>query len=294
MIINQANLADLFTAFRAQFKQGFESFQQQSLWMRLATLVPSSTRDNHYAWLGQWPQLREWIGDRHIKGLAAHDYRIVNRKFEGTIEVSRDDIEDDQYGVYSTQANGMGLASAQHPDELIFELLKTAFAALAYDGKAFFATDHPVGEGTASNSGGGAGTAWYLLDTTKPLKPLIFQKRRDYEFKMMTKPDDEAVFMRDAYRYGVDARVNVGFGFWQQAYGSKQTLDKNAYAAAGEAMMALKSDEGRPLGIKPNLLVVPPSLRGEGLEILNAERDAAGATNVYKGTAELLVVPWLA
>lgn len=294
LIINQANLADLFTAFRAQFKQGFEAFQKQSMWGRIATRVPSSTRDNHYAWLGQWPQLRKWIGDRQLKGLAAHDYRIVNEKFESTIEVPRDDIEDDQFGIYSTQANGMGLAAAQHPDELIFALLLGAFAELGYDGKPYFATDHPVGEGVASNNGGGGGTPWFLFDTMKPLKPLIFQVRREYEFKMMTKPDDEAVFMRDAYRYGVDARVNVGFGFWQLGYGSKQTLDKNAYAAAGEAMMSLKSDEGRPLGVVPNLLVVPPTLRGEALEILNAERDAAGATNVYKGTAELLVVPWLA
>ncbi|HEX9844038.1 MAG TPA: Mu-like prophage major head subunit gpT family protein [bacterium] len=294
MIINQANLADLFTAFRVQFKQGFEGFQQQSLWQRIATRVPSSTRDNHYAWLGQWPQLREWIGDRHLKGLAAHDYRIVNRKFESTIEVPRDDIEDDQFGIYSMQANGMGLAAAQHPDELIFALLLNGFTELSYDGKAFFATDHPVGEGTASNSGGGGGTPWFLFDAMKALKPMIFQVRRDYDFKMMTRPDDENVFMRDTYRYGVDARVNVGFAFWQQAYGSKQTLDKNAYAAAREGMMGLKSDEGRPLGIKPNVLVVPPALEGEALEILNAERDAAGATNVYKGTAELVVVPWLA
>jgi phage major head subunit gpT-like protein len=44
----------------------------------------------------------------------------------------------------------------------------------------------------------------------------------------------------------------------------------------------------------PRLLIVPPALEAAGLEILNAERDAAGATNVWRGTAELLVVPWLA
>jgi len=56
----------------------------------------------------------------------------------------------------------------------------------------------------------------------------------------------------------------------------------------------MKGDHGRPLGIMPNVLVVPPSLRENGLEILNAERDSGGATNVWRGTAELLVVPWLA
>jgi len=294
LIINQANLANLFTGFRANFQQGWQSFQDQSTWQRLATLVPSSTRENHYAWLGQWPELREWIGDRHIKGLESHDYRIVNRKFESTIEVPRDDIDDDNYGVFAPLFSGMGQAAAQHPDRLIYELLAAGFTSLCYDGQNFFDTDHPVGEGVVSNSGGGGGTAWFLLDTRKPLKPLIFQRRRDYNLQAMTRMEDENVFMRDSYRYGVDARVNVGFAFWQQAYGSQQTLDKAAYAAAREAMMGFKSDEGRPLGIMPNLLIVPPALEGEALEILNAERDAGGATNVYKGTAELLVVPWLA
>ena len=44
----------------------------------------------------------------------------------------------------------------------------------------------------------------------------------------------------------------------------------------------------------PTHLVVPPALREAGLAILNAERDAAGATNVWRGAATLLVVPWLA
>jgi phage major head subunit gpT-like protein len=294
LIVNQANLADLFTAFKTQFKEGFAAFQKESLQARLATRVPSSTRENHYAWLGQWPELREWIGDRHLKGLAAHDYRIANRKFESTVEIPRDDIEDDTYGVYSPVVNGMGFAASQHPDKLIFELLAAGFVELGYDGQAFFDTDHPVGAGVVSNTGGGGGTAWYLLDTGKPLKPLIYQVRREYDLKAMTDRGDEAVFMRDSYRYGVDARVNVGFGFWQQAYASKQTLDAAAYAAARAAMMSVKSDEGRPLGIMPRLLIVPPALEAAGLEILNAERDAAGATNVWRGTAELLVVPWLA
>jgi phage major head subunit gpT-like protein len=294
LIVNQANLADLFTAFNAKFREGFESFQKQSMWQRLATLVPSSTRENHYAWLGQWPELRKWVGDRVLKGLAAHDYRIVNEKFESTVEIPKDDIEDDTFGVFSPVVSGMGFAAAQHPDKLIFDLLKAAFTELCYDGQAFFDTDHPVGDGVVSNSGGGASTPWFLFDTGKPLKPLIFQKRREYDLKAMTDRLDEAVFMRDSFRYGVDARVNVGFGFWQLGYGSKQTLNKAAYAGAVQAMSEFKSDEGRPLGIMPNLLVVPPALREAGLEILNAERDAAGATNVWRGTAELLVVPWLA
>ena len=94
--------------------------------------------------------------------------------------------------------------------------------------------------------------------------------------------------------YGVDCRDNVGYGLWQLCWGSKQTLDAAHYKTARESMLGMKGDHGRPLGIRPTHLLVPPSLEGQALEILNAERNAAGATNVYKGTAQLLVCPWLA
>lgn len=45
--------------------------------------------------------MREWIGEREVQALAAYDYLIKNKKFEMTIGVPRDDIEDDKYGVYT-------------------------------------------------------------------------------------------------------------------------------------------------------------------------------------------------
>lgn len=291
IIINQTNLATLFTAFKAAFNTGFR--ESETYWNNVATLVPSTTKEEKYGWLGQFPRLREWVGDRHVKGMAAHDYSIRNKRYEATIGVPRDDLEDDTYGVYTPLMQEMGYAAATHPDELVFALLAAGFTTTCYDGQYFFDTDHPVGEGTVSNSGGGASNPWFLLDTRRPLKPLIFQRRRDYALRSMTDMNDEQVFNRDEYRYGVDARVNVGFGFWQQAYGSKQALDAAAYAAGREAMMAFKSDEGRPLGVRPNLLVCGPSNESEAKTILEAERDASGASNIYRNTAQLLVVPWL-
>lgn len=292
MIINQSNLTLLYQAFKTAFNTGFRTNEQQ--WGRIATLVPSSTKSEQYGWLGQFPKLREWIGDRQVKNMAASSYAITNKSFESTIGVNRDDIEDDQYGVYTPLFQEMGFAAATHPDEMVFALLAAGFTTNCYDGQFFFDSDHPVGTGVVSNSGGGAGTPWYLLDVRRPLKPLIFQRRKDYNMQILQDEKDEAVFMRKEYRYGVDARCNVGFGFWQQAYGSKQTLDATNYAAARTAMMSLKSDEGRPLGIKPNLLVVPPSLESAALTLLQAEKNANGADNIYRNTAELIVVPWLA
>ena len=145
-----------------------------------------------------------------------------------------------------------------------------------------------------SNFGGGAGTAWYLLDTSRAVKPIIWQPREDYEFVALTRPDDAHVFVLDQFLYGVRARVNAGFGLWQMAYASRQTLNAANSAAARAAMMSLRADGGRPLGIRPTVMIVPPSLEEAALGILNTEFGASGASNVWRGTAEVIVAPWLA
>lgn len=291
MIINQAALQAIYRSFKTIFEEAFQVVQTQ--YEKVAMVVPSSVREESYTWLGAFPRMREWVGERQIKNLELHSYTVKNKDWEATVEVDRNDIEDDAIGVYRPIMAELGRTAALHPDELVFGLLGQGFATACYDGQYFFDSDHPVGTGVVSNSGGGAGAAWFLLDTSKAVKPLIFQSRRTVEFTSKDRPEDENVFMRKKHLYGVDRRDNAGFGLWQLAYGSKQTLDATNYGAAREAMMAFKDSEGKPLYITPSLLVVPPSLEAEARALLLNERDAQGATNTWKGSAELLVAPWL-
>lgn len=292
MILNAAALANLTTGFKAAFNTGFRS-NLEIHWAKVATLVPSTTKTETYAWLGQFPRLREWLGDRQVKNLSQSSYTITNKKFESTIAVKRDDLDDDQYGVYSPLFQELGYSAATHPDELVFTLLAAGFATPCFDGQYFFDPNHPVAGGVVSNLGAGAGTPWFLLDTSRSLKPLIFQKRRDYKLTSLVNLEDPNVFLRDEYLYGVDARCNVGFGFWQMAYGSKAVLDAAGFNAAYAAMLAQKSDDGRPLGIRPTLLVVPPSLRDAANAVIKAERTANGATNTNQNAVDILICPWL-
>ena len=293
MLINRGTLDTLFTAFNAAFREGFG--QAPADHERFTMPVTSMTSTEEYAWLGQWPGLKEWVGERVLRGIADHEYSIKNRKFESTIEVDRDKIEDDQYGVYSPMFREAGYAAGAHPCELVYQALKDGFATNCFDGQFFFDADHPVGDGeTQSNDGGGSGDPWFLMDTKRMIKPIIHQVRRPYNLTRMDDLDDPNVFMRDQFLYGVDGRCNVGYGLWQLAYGSKQALTAANYAAAREAMQEYKADGGRPLGIMPNLLVVPPSLEQEAREILIAEKLANNASNVWRGSAEFVVSPWLA
>lgn len=300
-------MAVVTPALLTSLRTGMASIFQDSLratpthWASVATLVPSSTASNTYGWLGQFPKLREWVGARVVKDMAAAGYTLTNKLYEGTVSIARTDIEDDNIGIYKPMMQEVGRATATHPDELVFALLAAGHSTLCFDGQNFFDTDHPVypnvdGTGTAatvSNVVGGAGPAWYLLDTSRPLKPLIFQERTKPEMEAMTAANDEVVFNSDTYRYGVRYRCNAGFGFWQMAFKSRAALDGASFAAARLAMETFTADGGRPLGITPTLLVVPPALRSQAEELLLAMQKANGASNTNYKAVELLVTPWV-
>lgn len=294
MIVNQAALAQLKIGYSAAFNKGFEGMPER--YTKIATAVPSATAQQAYPWLGQLPGLREWVGEREIQKLEAYDYIIKNKKFEMTIGVKRDDIEDDTYGVYTPLFQNMGEAAKTHPDELCFQALLDGFDKKCYDGEKFFSDQHKSGGAAVSNLGTAAlsdesynaartsmmsikgekgrslkiipdllvippqlehqarlllkadeiqGTtnvnkdsadllvvpelavmpdAWFLMCTSRFLKPLIYQIRKKIKFTSLTNETDENVFMRDEYIYGADGRSNTGYGFWQMIYASDGTI----------------------------------------------------------------------
>ncbi|TCP43359.1 Mu-like prophage major head subunit gpT family protein [Rhodovulum marinum] len=296
MIINKSNLSSLYTGFNAAFKGAFQAAEVH--WPEIAMKVPSSTREEVYGWMGSFGVIREWIGPRHVNSLSAHSFTITNRDFEATVAVHRNDILDDRYGVFKPVFEEMGYNARLHPEELVMGLLADGFTAECYDGQPFFDTEHPVtkADGTTelvSNMADGSGPAWYLLDTSRAVRPLIFQEREPYTFESKTDLSDDNVFMNNEFLYGVRARANVGFGLWQLAYGCKVDLDTAAYAAARAAMMNFKSPEGRRIGVKPTTLLVPPELEEKALQLLNAQQNASGASNVWANTAKLIVSPFL-
>ena len=291
MIVNSVALQSIFKGFKTLFNDAFAG--TKPTYEKVATVVPSSTKSEEYGWLGAFPRLRKWVGDRVINSLAAHGYTIKNESWEATVEVNREDIEDDAYGVYTPMIKELGRSAATHPDEIVFGLLGKGFTETCYDGQYFFDTDHkdedgpvqsnkgtkvlsaasysaaraqmmslldakstPLGimpnllvvppqleeaarkilyaeqiEGTTNTLKNTAEllvapwlaanpTAWFLFDTSRAIKPLIFQQRKKPEFVSMDATNDQNVFMKKQYIYGVDCRDNAGFGLWQLAYGS--------------------------------------------------------------------------
>lgn len=224
MLINPQTLRGIFVGFNTLFNKAFMA--QQPSYEQIATVTPSTTDSENYAWLGDIPGMREWIGDREIQNLSGSDYSIKNKDFELTVGVPRNAIEDDKIGLYNPSVQMLGQSAAMHPDKLVFTLLGQGFAEKCYDGESFFSDNHKVGKKKVSNKG-----------TAKLTLP--------------------------------------------------------AYIAARAAMMSLTNSKGDPLGLVPDLLVVPPALDAAARDILIADY-INGTKNTMQGTAKPLVAPQLA
>lgn len=311
MLVNAQSIQNIFTGYKAAFGAGFAMAPPD--YKKIAMVVPSGVREEVYAWLGTFPRLRQWLGDRVIQSLTMHGDKIVNRRFESTFELDIDDIKDDQYGVLAPMVQELGASAAAHPTELTLDLLASGFVAQGYDKQPFFSATHPSfdqsGQAiTVSNMQTGTGPAWFLFDTTRPFRALIYQEREPYRITMLNYDGDYNVFMKNRLLFGVTGRSNAGFGLWQLAFGSMAPLTTENYEAARTAMTTLCGEGGRKLNINPSLLVVPRALEGDGRRILISEsrpitvtvgtgtpavQQAVAVGNEWKGSAELLATSYL-
>lgn len=311
MEITQASLDLIFRQADLRFGQvlaNTESWADQ-----IATTIPSNTRQVTYGWMARIPIMREWIGSRSLNAIATHARTVTNKPFENTTVLERDDVEDDQFGIFNMNISFLAAQAKKWPDQQLAAFLRTAAATTGYDGKAVFATDHPMNGGDVAGGPSGSaqsnlalntalsynsyvaartammafkgedgqplnvtpkllvvppqlegvgklileadllsnaftatsgassqatqnnvykGTAkllvipeladqpnnWWLLDTSKVVKPFMWQLRQAPRFTYLTNPSDYNVFMQKQFVYGCDARGAAAETLWFLSY----------------------------------------------------------------------------
>jgi len=299
MVITPQSIDAIFYNLNTVYQGGYSA--ADTWYEKVATKVPSSGRENRYAWWKLIPRFREWIGERKFNNLTMRGYSLINKKYELSLAVQRIDIEDNQLADAGMAAKSIGEQAKRLPDDLVASALQSGATSLAFDGQSFFNTSHPVDSDVSSlgtyanrftskaltpanyqdvrqkmgafkgednrpmrvrpnllivdpsnemtarqilqadyiapvgafgiNAAGGwqknllTGTAellvvpelgneagtWYLADTTKGIKPLIYQERKAPVLAQMVDNSSPNVFLRDEYLWGADARGAVGY-----------------------------------------------------------------------------------
>ena len=116
-VVTSSLVSALRVGFQREFQDALSSAPSQ--WDRLSTRVPSSSAGNTYGWIGQFPKLREWSGDRSFKNIKEHGYSVMNNLYEATVDIPRTAVEDDDIGVYAPLFREMGYAADLHREALI-------------------------------------------------------------------------------------------------------------------------------------------------------------------------------
>ena len=112
----------------------------------------SNQESETYKWLGQVPQMREWIGGRLAKGFRENGITITNKTFEATLEVLMDEIRRDKTGQVMVRIAELAQRTNSHWAKLMTTLLENGESTVCYDGQYFFDTDHSEGDsGTQDN-----------------------------------------------------------------------------------------------------------------------------------------------
>jgi len=307
--INFPNLQSLNTGVSLAYNTAFWS--APTVRQRYTYDASSTGPDEVYPRLDLIGGLREWVGARTIERLSLSKFTIVNKNFEKTIAIDRNDIEDDKFGFLAPAAQQLGQVAAHLPDQLITKLMLDGHTAPIYDGQNFFDTAHPTFDANAAattvsnyqvaGQGETNGSPWFLIDVSQVLMPFIWQTRRPFNIVPMVALDNPYVFQNREFVWGTDGRGNAGYGLWHLAAMSTAPLTAANFGTLRAQMAAISRPDGTPMGIVPTLLVHGPALKGAAVALAKGEFILATGTaptvayqpNPWVGTFEPLENPWI-
>lgn len=282
------DLRTFAVAANAMFKTALVSSAAGDPTAPFTTTVNMTTKRVEFPIAGNVGPLREWKGSRIIKSVMRDAFEIVAKRFEKTISIKVEDLEDDNLDLYMPAINVLARQAARWRAQQMIKALEAN--GNGYDQVPFFGATHPERGVNVANYTPGANPAWYVFDTNLPVKPLIWGERKAPVLTPRTDPADPFVFDKDEHLWGVRARGGPGFGLWQGAYKSKAALDAPNFEAAVTQMRLRVDEEGENLDVNPVLVVVPPQLEFDAKRLFGRSTDSTGGDNIHEGGIQYVVI----
>ena len=178
---------------RGEFLAGIESAPRMH--SNIAQTIDSDAPEETYLYGGQVPRMQEWLDTRKPVDLFQAKLTVPNKVYEASIKADRFEKQDDRVGFFNQRIREMGVEAVNFVDELVFGTLidaaesSTGSEGPAYDGSAFFATDHvdPAAEFTTAQSNDLGASA---VDGTNPTLPEFTAAMRTNLITFRTLRDD--------------------------------------------------------------------------------------------------------
>jgi len=157
--ITQSFIYSFESHLQHEIQSAWEFVQQNLWWQRIATTRPSSTLKEIYEWQLSTAAIHD-LGkegaQKYYADLVSQQFSIENRYWGESLKLSKRQLMDNEYDLAAQWASDVGEAGGYHPQRLIIDLIKNGKTRRGYDGKFYFATDHPYnpfdsGAGTYSN-----------------------------------------------------------------------------------------------------------------------------------------------
>ena len=118
----------------------------------ISNYFTSDQASEEYAWIGQIPQMREWVGGRNAKGFRENGLTIANKHFEATLEILLRDLRRDKTGQVVARIAELARRANTHWASLLSTLIVNGESGVCYDDLYFFDTTHEEGDsGSQSN-----------------------------------------------------------------------------------------------------------------------------------------------
>lgn len=290
--ITYQRVVDLSVTVNLKFDKAFNEYVP--VYKDIAPTIKSNGASNTYP-LGNYPTLREWVGDRIVNQIGETKYNLVNKKYEATLEIPVESIEDDNTGFYTNQAEAMGKEASSFPDTLLASLIEEGFTSgLSFDDVAFFGL-HNAGAGNEFNNlqDGLLGyEPWVVLDNSKSFPAFFYQERKAFEIQ---KPKDltEYTFWKDKYVYGIRGRGAMGYGLPQLAFASKGLLTGVNFDSIQRKMLGVKKVNGTNVGAMPTHIIVGPANYSRAKQLFENQINSFGASNSLYGAVKVVLLRYI-
>lgn len=142
-INSQQQLEVLFTDLDNGFRSGLDNPPNMQ-YMEVVSEFGSESTQNFYPWLAKTQEFVEWSGGRQFADVISERFIVKNRKFETSVRMGEDQLEDEGSGLYLPIAERMGEAWQQLRLRLPTNVIVDNF--ISFDGLPILDSGHAYGQ----------------------------------------------------------------------------------------------------------------------------------------------------